>query len=64
MKIEFLYTFANAMTSSVVFKFLMLVVVLDTLLGVLRAIKYRNSTVLQVLMELFERWPCWSVRWL
>ena len=33
MKIEFLQTFANAMTSSVVFKFLMLVVVLDTLLG-------------------------------
>ena len=42
MKIEFLQTFANAMTSSVVFKFLMLVVVLDTLLGVLRAIKYRK----------------------
>ena len=42
MKIEFLHTFANAMTSSVIFKFLMLVVVLDTLLGVLRAIKYRK----------------------
>lgn len=42
MKIEFLHTFANAMTSSVVFKFLMLFVILDTILGVLRAIKYHK----------------------
>lgn len=47
MRIEFLQIFAEAMASNVIFEALMIAVVLDTVLGVLRAIKFRqfNSSV-------------------
>lgn len=47
MKIEFLQIFAEAMASNVIFEVLMIAVVLDTVLGVLRAVKFRqfNSSV-------------------
>ena len=42
MRIEFLQIFAEAMASNVIFEALMIAVVLDTVLGVLRAIKFRK----------------------
>lgn len=42
MRIEFLQIFAEAMASNVIFEALMIAVVLDTILGVLRAIKFRK----------------------
>ena len=42
MKIEFLQIFAEAMASNVIFEALMIAVVLDTVLGDLRAIKFRR----------------------
>lgn len=42
MRIEFLQIFAEAMSNNVVFEALMIAVVLDTVLGVLRAIKFRK----------------------
>ena len=42
MKTEFLQIFAEAMASNVIFEALMIAVVLDTILGVLRAIKFRK----------------------
>ena len=42
MRIEFLQIFAEAMANNVIFEALMIAVVLDTVLGVLRAIKFRK----------------------
>lgn len=47
MKIEFLQGFINAMAGNAFFRILMVVITADTVLGVLRAIKFRqfNSSV-------------------
>ena len=47
MKIEFLQVFINAMAGNTFFRILMVVIAADTVLGVLRAIKFRqfNSSV-------------------
>ena len=47
MKIEFLQVFVNAMAGNTFFRVLMVVIAADTVLGVLRAIKFRqfNSSV-------------------
>lgn len=47
MKIEFLQVFINAMAGNTFFRVLMVVIAADTVLGVLRAIKFRqfNSSV-------------------
>lgn len=47
MKIEFLQSFINAMAGNTFFRILMVVIAADTVLGVLRAIKFRqfNSSV-------------------
>ncbi len=47
MKIEFLQGFINAMAGNTFFRILMVVIAADTVLGVLRAIKFRqfNSSV-------------------
>jgi toxin secretion/phage lysis holin len=47
MRIEFLQVFINAMAGNTFFRVLMVVIAVDTVLGVLRAIKFRqfNSSV-------------------
>lgn len=47
MKIEFLQVFINAMAGNTFFRVLMVVIAADTVLGVLRAVKFRqfNSSV-------------------